>query len=120
MKVLFVQENPFLSASIQRILSLRGYQIIFSTGKINANTIIADANPQLVIADISKANGISFVNAAKRKNIPVIVISENGNEEKLQQAFDLGADDYVSLPLTLKELSMRIDILTTIKCKMAA
>jgi len=42
------------------------------------------------------------------KNIPVIVLSTMGQENIVEEAFELGADDYLKKPFSLSELSIRI------------
>jgi CheY-like chemotaxis protein len=52
---------------------------------------------------------LEMVSSAKNKKIPVIVLSKSGFEDQLQKAFELDIEDYVSLPLSLPELSLRIN-----------
>ena len=112
MKVLFVQEHPFLATALQLTMRSKGFELVVSEDTTHANTVMNEVNPNIVIADISQGDGISYVMEAKKKNVPVIVISANGKESELQQAFDKGADDYICLPLSLSELALRVSILT--------
>ncbi len=111
MKVLFVQEKPFLATALKLTLLNKGFELIISKNIHHPRSVIDAVNPEYIITDISKGDGIGYVDEAKKRNLPVIVISENGNEEYLQQAFDKGADDYVSLPLSHAELALRLRIL---------
>jgi DNA-binding response OmpR family regulator len=90
----------------------KGFDLVVSEDTTHANAVMAEVNPNIVIADISQGGGISYVEEAKKKNVPVIVISANGKENDLQNAFDKGADDYICLPLSLSELALRVSILT--------
>jgi two-component system OmpR family response regulator len=112
MKVLFVQEHPFLATALKLTMLSKGFDLIVSEDTMHASKVMNSVNPNIVIADISQGEGISYVTEAKKKNVPVIVISANGKENELQQAFDKGADDYVCLPLSLSELALRVSILT--------
>jgi DNA-binding response OmpR family regulator len=111
MKVLFVQERPFLAAALQLTMQSKGFELIFSKDASPANLIIDGVKPCVVIADIRQENALSFVEEAKKKHLPVIVISPNGKENELQRAFDKGADDYICLPLSLSELALRVRLL---------
>ncbi|MGI8637870.1 MAG: response regulator [Segetibacter sp.] len=111
MKVLFVQEKPFLAAALQLTMRSKGFELILSEDTSPANLIINKVKPGVVIADISQENALSYVEEAKKNHLPVIVISANGKENELQQAFDKGADDYICLPLSLSELALRVRIL---------
>lgn len=115
MKVLFVQEHPFLATALQLTMRSKGFDLVVSEDTSHAFSVIDQVNPNIVIADISQGDGISYVEEAKKKNVPVIVISANGKENELQQAFDKGADDYICLPLSLSELALRVSILTRSK-----
>jgi two-component system, OmpR family, response regulator len=113
MKVLFVQKEPLLTAALKLTLQKQGYEVVFCKEALHAVSLIKDTNPNLVIADIMlSANGERVISQAKIKNIPVIVLSEMTNEKAAQQAFELNADDYASLPVSLPELSLRINKLT--------
>jgi DNA-binding response OmpR family regulator len=115
MKVLFVQEHPFLATALQLTMQSKGFDLVVSEDTTHAFSVINQVNPNIVITDISNGEGFSYVEEAKKKNVPVIVISANGKEAELQRAFDKGADDYVSLPLSISELALRISILTRSK-----
>ena len=115
MKVLFVQEHPFLATALNLTMRSQGFDLVVSEDTSHANAVMNEVNPNIVIADISQGDGICYVEEAKKKNVPVIVISANGKENELQQAFDKGADDYVCLPISLSELALRVSILTRAK-----
>jgi len=111
MKVLFVQEEPFLAAALKLTMLSKGFDLVVSEDTVNAFSVISAVNPQIVIADINQGEGLSYVAEAKKMNMPVIVIGTNGKEKELQQAFEHGADDYISLPLSFSELALRVSIL---------
>lgn len=69
-------------------------------------------NPSIVIANICHNNGFEYIEEAKKKNVPVIVISSEGKEDDLQKAFEKGANDYITMPLSFNELALRVSILT--------
>jgi len=115
MKVLFVQEHPFLATALKLTMLSRGFDLILSQDNSNPHNVINEINPGVVIADISNGHGFSYVEEAKLMNVPVIVISANDKEEMLQKAFEKGADDYICLPLSLTELALRVSVLTRTK-----
>jgi len=112
MKVLFVQETPFLATALKVTLQRLGFDLIVLENKLNPCATLRNIKPEMVITDITQPGGIDYVDEAKRKNLPVIVISANGKEGDLQKAFDKGADDYLSLPLSISELALRVNILS--------
>ena len=118
MKVLFVQEQTFLATALRLTLLSKGYELVVSSEGVSASLAIDLYNPNIVIADISRGRGFNYVEEAKKKNLPVIVISNNTDEEELNKAFEKGADDYISMPLSFTELALRVSILTQ-KCAVA-
>ena len=115
MKVLFVQPAPFLATALKITLRNAGFNLIVSENTSNAVWTLQREEPEIVIIDITQQGGIDYVIKAKKKNLPVIVISANGKENDLQKAFDSGADDYLSLPLSISELALRVSILSRSK-----
>lgn len=120
MKVLFAQEQPFLAVALKCTLIKKGFDLVISKDTQHPVSDIEKVNPSVVIADLSTVHGFQYLEEAKKKNVPVIVISANGKEDDLQKAFDKGADDYVTLPLSLSDLSLRVSILTMQKLKASA
>lgn len=121
MKLLFVQDQPMLISALKMTLASKGFDMVVCNGVLNPHSVIDAVNPDIVIADISKRSGLRYVEEAKSKNLPVMVLTSMGNEDYLQTAFDKGADDYISLPLSHSELALRLSILTkTKKLKHAA
>ena len=112
MKVLFVQEQPQLLTALKMTFANKGYDMVVCNGVLNPHSVIEAVHPDIVIADITKASGITYVEEAKCKNIPVMVLSSSGDLNNLQDAFDKGADDYISFPLSYSELVLRVGILT--------
>ncbi len=112
MKVLFVQEQTFLATALRLALITHGYELIVSNEKISPSVAIETYGPHIIIADITRNSGFNYVEEAKKKNVPVIVICNNGGEDSLQKAFEKGADDYISMPLSFAELALRVNILT--------
>jgi DNA-binding response OmpR family regulator len=116
MKVLFVQEEPLLATALKLTLQKEGYEVNFCKNATEAVKALNAYHPDLLIADImlyQKRKQLS--SGARRKKIPVILLGSSSSEEQLQLAFDLEADDYAALPLSLPELSLRVNKLTHYK-----
>ena len=112
MKVLFVQEQTFLATALRLALLTRGYELVVSNENIPPSHALDIYNPNIVIADITRGSGLSYVEEAKKKNVPVIVICNNGDEDKINKALEKGADDYISMPLSFTELAIKVNLLT--------
>jgi DNA-binding response OmpR family regulator len=113
MKVLVADDEPMLLKTIELKLKKEGYEVISTTDGREALARIADSSPELVITDIMMpyASGleiVSFLRKQPGKKIPVIVLSAMEQEKVVMEAFDLGADDYITKPFSLNELLIRI------------
>lgn len=113
MKILIVEDNHLLLKVVETKLKKEGYQVICCDNGKDAIEEIMCSSPDMVITDIMLpySSGLEIVNFVKvtlKKNIPVMVMSGIGQEKTVEEAFKLGADDYMTKPLSLSELSMRI------------
>jgi len=113
MKILIVEDNQLILKVIETKLKKEGYEVINCENGKEAIERITDSLPDLVITDImlpynSGLEIVNFVKAKLQKNIPVIVLSGLGQEKTIEEAFKLGADDYMTKPFNLSELLMRI------------
>jgi len=113
MKILVVEDNQLILKMIETKLKKEGYEVINCENGKEAIERISDSLPDLVITDImlpynSGLEIVNFVKAKLQKNIPVIVLSGLGQEKTIEEAFKLGADDYMTKPFNLSELLMRI------------
>ena len=113
MNILFVQERPALSAALQLILNRDGYEVLFCATAEEAIEIIKKNKPSLVVAHLVPAhNGLDFIAKVKKNNIPVLIMTAVGNEDYLHDAFDMGADDFVPMPISISEVYLRVNKLT--------
>ena len=113
MKILVVEDNQLILKVIETKLKKEGYEVINCENGKEAIERISDSLPDLVITDImlpynSGLEIVNFVKAKLQKNIPVIVLSGLGQEKTIEEAFKLGAGDYMTKPFNLSELLMRI------------
>ena len=113
MKILVAEDEPIMLMTIVAKLKREGYKVTGSPdGREALKAIEADA-PDLIITDIlmpytSGLELISIVKSNRKKNIPVIVLSGLGEEATVLEAFQLGADDFLTKPLNPTELSVRV------------
>ena len=78
-----------------------------------AMTLLAEHDFDLVITDIympfhSGLEITSFIRNDLKKNIPIIILSAEGLEETVLQAFEVGANDFIVKPFSPAELAVRV------------
>lgn len=113
MKILVAEDEPLMSAAISGRLRSEGYEVIVALDGREALKAIESENPDLIITDILMpfTSGLELIGVVKSNptfNIPVIVLSGMGQEATVMEAFELGADDFLTKPFNPGELSMRV------------
>lgn len=113
MKILVAEDEPMLLKTIELKLKKEGYEVIATGDGRDAIARIEKDNPDLVISNIMMpyASGLEVVSLVKqpgRKTIPIIILSAMEQEKIVMEAFELGADDYITKPFSLNELSIRV------------
>ncbi|HTI10847.1 MAG TPA: response regulator [Puia sp.] len=112
MKILVAEDEPILLKTIELRLKKDGHEVITSVNGREALEKIEELQPDLIIADIMMpfASGLEIVAMVKKKalTMPVIILSAMEQENVVLEAFQLGADDYITKPFSLNELSVRV------------
>ncbi len=112
MKILLVDDEIELTQSLQKILSLEGYQVDISHDGDNALKNIAENDYNLLILDwmLPYQNGLEICQQLRQKNIttPVLFLTAKDTINDRVLGLDVGADDYLVKPFELRELLARI------------
>lgn len=110
-KILVVDDEPQITRVLLRGLESAGYQVrIASDGRAGLETFRSWL-PDLVITDLSMPGftGLELCERIRQlSEVPVLVLSVKEDEPTKVKAFDLGADDYVSKPFGMAELTARV------------
>lgn len=113
MKILVAEDEPLMLMAIEAKLKKEGFEVIRAADGREALNTLETVTPDLIITDILMPNTsglelISVVKSNHKKNIPIIVLSGLGQEETVMEAFNLGADDFITKPFNPTELSVRV------------
>ena len=109
--ILVVDDDPSIRQSLTRELALAGYEAVSAADGVEGKAVFAERRPDLVITDLAmpRADGFAVISGVRQVDAtPVIVLSVRGEEEDKVRALDLGADDYVAKPFSLRELLARV------------
>ncbi len=109
--VLVVDDEKSIRDFVSRNLEIRGYQVITASDGINAVKKFNANDVDLVILDIMmpKMDGLETTKRIRLSSIvPIIVLTALDGEADKIQAFDLGADDYLTKPFGVGELLARV------------
>ncbi len=113
MRILIAEDEELLLKALAFRLKKVGFEVITAdNGKIAIDMLKGNL-PDLVITDVMMpfATGlevISHVRTQEKSSVPIIVLSEAGQENIVLEAFNLGADDFVNKPFSPNELTSRV------------
>lgn len=115
-KIILAEDNATLSLILRYKLEKEGYEIIVANNGKETIELIQQHNPDLILTDImmpfiSGLEVISFVRNKLKKQTPILAFSSARQEDIVLKAFRLGVSDFMSKPLSPKELIVRVKIL---------
>ena len=112
MKILLVEDNEILAKGLIYSLEQKKYQVIHTLNVENTLKILKTEKIDLAILDVSLPDGNGFDlyrNNIKEKNIPSIFLTAKDEEDNIVKGLELGAEDYIKKPFSIKELMARIN-----------
>ncbi len=116
MKILIAEDNSLMLKIIQKSLEKKGFEVITTIDGLDAIQKIEEHNPDVVILDIMMPfySGLEIVGKLKQdaNKIPVIVMSDMGQQSVVDEALKLGADEYIFKPFSINTLISYIHRLT--------
>lgn len=110
-KILLVEDDASIVENLTEYLAGEGYRVRSAPGQQAALELAAQERFDLVLLDVSLAdgNGFTVCRAIKANyHIPVIFLTASGDEYSTVAGFDVGADDYIAKPFRPRELLSRI------------
>ena len=126
-KILIVEDDITIIRTLDAYLHSEGFETVSVSEEREALTAIVNENVDLLLLDISLAEGNGFAvceaakghglpvifltascEAAKGHGLPVIFLTASGDENSVVRGLDMGADDYIAKPFRPRELVSRI------------
>jgi len=111
-KILVVEDEPDMLMGLQDNLQFEGFQVLTAVDGEAALQIALNTCPDLIILDIMlpKLDGFEVCKQLRRKgmDMPIIMLSAKGQEVDKVLGLELGADDYITKPFSIRELLARI------------
>jgi phosphate regulon transcriptional regulator PhoB len=111
MKVLVVDDEQPLLDALQYALQREGFEVVTATDSEDALRLFHEQNPELVVLDVMLPTRSGFEVCQilrKRSNVPIIMLTAKGAETDRVVGLEIGADDYVTKPFSMRELMARI------------
>ncbi|KAF0141396.1 MAG: two-component system OmpR family alkaline phosphatase synthesis response regulator PhoP [Stygiobacter sp.] len=111
-KILIVEDEPNMRMGLKDNLEFEGYTVETATDGEAGLSMIMTNTFDLVILDVMmpKISGFDVCKHAREKGIktPIILLTAKGEEIDKIVGLELGADDYITKPFSLRELLARI------------
>ncbi len=107
-KIMIVDDEPDLVHGLAMSFKKEGYKVIKAYDGTTALKLAQEENPHLIILDVNMPgiNGLSVCQAlrAREADTRIIMLSAKGEEVDRVVGLEIGADDYVTKPFSLREL----------------
>ena len=111
--LLVVDDEPGVRDMLGDALRMQGHAVAFAVDGFEALRSLRESSFDLVVSDINmpKVDGYELLERMRSigDSTPVILLTARGEKADLARGFRVGADDYVTKPFGLEELSLRIE-----------
>ena len=110
-KILVVEDEPALVEALEFGLSAEGFDVVAADDGAASLQVFERERPDLVVLDLMLP-GLSGTEVCKRlratSGVPIIMLTAKDGEIDRVVGLELGADDYVTKPFSMRELTARI------------
>ncbi len=107
--ILIVEDDPTMLRGLKDNFEFKGYKVITASDGEKGLEAALNAKPDLILLDIMlpKINGYEICRLIREQKLdmPIIMLTAKGEESDIVLGLNLGADDYVTKPFSIKELA---------------
>ena len=110
-RILIVEDEPSLADSVRYNLEREGYEVTIATDGRAAIEAFRRERPALVILDLMlpEVSGLDVCRTIRdESDVPIIMVTAKDSEADKVTGLELGADDYVTKPFSVRELVSRV------------
>lgn len=109
--VWIIDDDEEMTRAVQLMLKLLEYHSTgFLSARSAAQSLLAGRRPDIMLLDINmpEVSGLDFLEFLRRRpeglDMPVVMLTSEASDAMMDRAAELGADSYVSKPVTIEEL----------------
>jgi DNA-binding response OmpR family regulator len=110
--ILIVEDEPKMVAGLRDNFEFEGYQVLTAGDGVEGLERALSDSPDLIILDVMmpRMSGLDVCRQLKlkRPSVPIIMLTARGQEVDKVVGLELGADDYVTKPFSIRELLARV------------
>ena len=110
-KVLIVEDEPNLLAALEYTMEREGYDALTADNGEAGLRIAREESPDIIILDVMlpALDGFEVCRLIRRESgVPIIMLTARGDRNERVRGVELGADDYLVKPLSVRELVARV------------
>ena len=111
-RILIVEDDYSIRLGLKRSLEFEGFTVDLARDGEEAIQRAFDKKPDLIVLDIMlpKVNGFEVCRTVRKydSTIPIVILSAKGDEGDKVLGLELGANDYITKPFSIRELTARI------------
>ena len=109
--ILIVEDDATMLRGLKDNFEFKGYRVLTAADGENGLNTALNEKPDLILLDIMlpKINGYEICRLIRKEKLdmPIIMLTAKGEESDIVLGLNLGADDYVTKPFSIKELLAR-------------
>ena len=111
-RILVVEDDPAILRGLSDNLRLESYEVVTAADGEAGDRLAHEARPDLIVLDLMlpKLSGYELCRRLRSEGLttPILMLTARGEEADRVLGLDLGADDYVTKPFSVRELLARI------------
>jgi putative two-component system response regulator len=112
-RILVADDDPTVGAALEQILKHEGYEVTRARDGRGALAAVADRRPDLILLDLNMPHvgGFEVCQRVKRDPatslLPIVILTAESEADARMQAWDVGADDFLTKPFQVVEVLAR-------------
>jgi DNA-binding response OmpR family regulator len=111
--VLIIEDDPALLRGLKDNFELEGYRVAAASDGEEGLEAALNSRPDLILLDIMlpKINGYEICRLIRQEGLqtPILMLTAKGQESDVVLGLNLGADDYITKPFSIRELLARVN-----------
>lgn len=110
-RVLVVEDEPSLAESVRYALEVEGFDVVTAATGREAIESARVCNPALILLDLMlpESSGLDVCRQLRTESdVPIVIVTARDSEADKVAGLELGADDYVTKPFSMRELVARV------------
>ena len=111
-RILIVEDDPAVLRGLRDNFAFESYEVVTAANGEDAHRLIHDLRPDVILMDVMLPVmwGDDLCKRVRSEGVttPIVMLTARNDEAQRIDAFDNGADDYVSKPFAIRELNARV------------